>query len=76
MSQRLRRWPLSVLIAVDQLLNAVAMGGPDDTISSRSWKAKIKGKLWGRIAVRVIDTAFQLIGQPDHCRQSDEWDEH
>ena len=76
MSERLKRWPLSVLIALDQLLNAVAMGGPDDTISSRSWKAKIKGKAWGHVAVAIIDTAFQFIGQPDHCRQSAEWDEH
>ena len=75
MSGRLRRWPLAVLIAVDQLANALALGNEDDTLSSRAWKAKTKGRAWGRAAVAIIDPLFAALGQPDHCRRSAEWDE-
>jgi hypothetical protein len=70
-SNRLRRWPLAVLLAIDQLANALAMGSEDETISSRAWKAKVKGKAWGRAAVWVIDALFGR----DHCARSVELDE-
>ena len=73
---RLRRWPLAVAIAVDQLANALLMGNEDDTLSSRAWKAREKGRRWGFVAVAIIDTLFGLLGQQDHCRMSAEWDEH
>ncbi len=73
---RLKRWPMAVLIAIDQLANAILMGNEDDTISSRAWKAKTKGRLWGRIAVPIIDAIFLPLQGPDHCRLSAEWDEH
>ena len=69
---RLRRWPKAVLISVDQLVNALAMGSEDDTISSRAWKAKAKGRAWGRFAVRIIDSIFGR----GHCERAAEWDEH
>lgn len=72
---RLRRWPLAVLIAVDQLANAILMGNEDDTISSRSWKAYEKGRPWARVAVPVIDLIFLPFGGPGHCRRSAERDE-
>lgn len=72
---RLRRWPLAMLIALDQLANAILLGNEDDTISSRAWKAKMKGRAWGHVAVAVIDAAFRILGQRDHCQSSAEWDE-
>lgn len=73
---RLRRWPLAVLIALDQLANAILLGSEDDTISSRAWKAKLKGRAWGKIAVPIIDGLFVHLGQLNHCQLSAEWDEH
>lgn len=72
---RLKRWPLAVLIAVDQLANALLMGSEDDTISSRAWKAKVKGRTWGKIAVPIIDALFRPLQGPGHCEKSAEWDE-
>jgi hypothetical protein len=72
---RLTRWPKAILIAVDQLANAVAMGSEDDTISSRAWKAKVRGKGWGKAGVAIIDALFLYIDGPNHCERSAEWDE-
>lgn len=72
---RLRRWPKAVLIAVDQLANAILMGNEDDTISSRAWKAYEKGRPWARVAVPVIDFLALPFDGPNHCRRSVERDE-
>lgn len=68
---RLTRWPKAVLIAVDQLANALLLGNEDDTISSRCWKAHEKGRPWAMVAVPVIDF---FLGA-NHCRNSVERDE-
>lgn len=58
---------LSVAIAVDQLLNALLWGWPDETLSSRAYR--MDGKKWRwTIARRVIDGLF--FWQDEHCRQS------
>lgn len=54
------------LIALDQLVNALCGGWPDETISSRAWRWELAGKRgWPRI---LIDTVFFF--DPDHCRES------
>ena len=65
---RLRRWPKAILIAIDQLANAICLGSEDETISSRCWRAKLAGKRWGAALVAVID-AMPWFGR-DHCRRS------
>ena len=58
----------SVLIALDQLVNALCGGWPDETISSRTWRWELAGvRSWPR---RVIDLAARLFGDGDHCRES------
>jgi len=60
---------LSVLIAIDQLANALAGGDPDETISSRCGK---------RIASCKFCTMLcWLLDKIDrrHCKDSIEWDE-
>lgn len=53
-----------VLIAVDQLANAILGGYADETISARSWRLRTKRPYcWMR---PVIDWLFQW--QPDHCK--------
>jgi hypothetical protein len=77
-SSRLRRWPIEVAIAIDQLAGAICLGPADETLSSRAWKAKLKGKLKGRIAVPIIDALAYVVTfgrRRRHCRDSVERDE-
>lgn len=56
----------NVLIAVDQLFNAVIGGYCDETMSSRAWRWEQDGvRSWPR---RVIDRLF--FWEPNHCRAS------
>lgn len=56
----------AVLIALDQLVNSVCGGWPDETISSRAWRWEQNGKrAWPR---RLIDCVF--FCDKDHCRES------
>ena len=55
-----------LLIAVDQLLNAVLGGWPDETLSSRAWRWELAGvRSWPR---KLIDALFFL--DVKHCRES------
>ncbi len=72
----MKRYLLGLLIAIDQGWNAVLLGNPDETISSRVGKAALEGKRWALIARAVIDWLFlSLAGQSNHCAESIEWDE-
>ena len=56
----------AVLIAADQLVNALLAGWPDETLSSRAWRWEKDGvRSWPR---RVIDRFF--FWEEDHCYQS------
>lgn len=56
-----------VLIALDQLLNALAGGWPDETYSSRCWRWSLQGRDWPR---RVVDGVAWLFHDHNHCRES------
>lgn len=60
----------NVLIAIDQLLNAVTGGDPDETISSRVGKRRDAAE---RFFAAVIDKLF--FWQKDHTKESIEPDE-
>lgn len=55
----------ALLIALDQLINAALCGAPDETLSSRAYRADRDGKLFGRIFRPAIDTLF--FWQTRHC---------
>ncbi len=58
----------SVLIAIDQLANALCGGWPDETVSSRAWRWHRDGvRHWPR---RVLDGAAGLLGDRAHCETS------
>jgi hypothetical protein len=54
-----------VLVALDQLVNTLAGGYADETISSRAYRGKLKGR--PRLA-RIINGLF--FWQADHCREA------
>lgn len=66
----MRRYAWNVLIAVDQLGNALLAGDPDETISSRAAKAAAAGRRWGCVLCRLLDTLDR-----GHCARSVESDE-
>ena len=56
---------MQVLIALDQLLNALLWGFADETLSSRAYRADRDGKVFGKFFRPVIDTIF--FWQDRHC---------
>lgn len=61
----------NLLIAIDQLLNVLAGGYPDETLSARAWRWSLQGRReWPRL---VIDGLF--FWEPGHCEASyrSEW---
>lgn len=64
---KLKQYILNILIAFDQLINALILGQPDETISSRAWRCKDSSSFW-KFMRRLIDTIF--FWQKDHCYYS------
>lgn len=64
-------WILRILIAVDQLGNAIAGGNPDSTISARvgyfSQKDHCPYKWYWKRLEWIIDLTFYPINGPNHC---------
>ena len=55
-----------ILIAIDQLVNALLAGWPDETLSSRAFRWEQNGvRKWPR---RFIDRLF--FWEKEHCYQS------
>jgi hypothetical protein len=57
------KYMLQILVAVDQLGNAMLGGWADETLSSRAYRQRHKTR-W-TIAMNVIDTIF--FWQDSHC---------
>lgn len=67
----LSRWIWNVLIALDQLANAILLGDPDETISSRAAK-RPHVWVWRQLG-RFLD--FIDPGHMDRAREKDEGDD-
>jgi hypothetical protein len=64
-------WQL--LIALDQLVNALLFGHADETLSARAYRNERAGKLLGRILRPLIDALFYVITlgrDKHHCKES------
>lgn len=59
---------LNISIALDQLANVFLVGSPDETLSSRAYRADRDGKVFGRFFRPCIDTLF--FWQEKHCHQA------
>lgn len=60
----------NLLVSLDQFVNTLFGGYPDETISSRAAKAKRKKKKWGCILCKFLD-----IFDKNHCEKNIELDE-
>ncbi|HDR1413170.1 TPA: hypothetical protein QB227_001489 [Pasteurella multocida] len=67
---KLKRWGYHVIIAIDQLFNALIGGGADETLSSRTYRgamlAQNPRKRW-RVLYRIINAIFF---DKEHCKKS------
>ena len=59
-----------LVVMIDQSFNTIFGGSEDETISSRAYKASLKGRHWGCVLCRFLDWLDK-----DHCKNSVEWDE-
>lgn len=59
------RYLFSLLVALDQVLNALLGGYADETISYRSAKAREQGQRWGCVLCKALDKI-----DPDHCAKT------
>jgi hypothetical protein len=59
---------LNLMIAIDQLINAILLGSPDETLSSRAYRAELNSKIFGKILRPVIDVIFFF--DKEHCKYS------
>jgi len=68
---KILRWQRNIWIAIDQLVNAIFWGDPDETISSRLGKIYVKSAP-ARLVCKVISVFFR---EPKHCQRAVEEDE-
>lgn len=66
----MKRYLFNILVALDQLGNALLNGDPDETISSRLAKLNRKGNKVGVIGCKVLD-----VFDKGHCERVIELDE-
>ena len=79
----LGRWAVNELIGIDQLGNAILCGNPDETISSRIGRTKVRhgGRIpWTRPITKLTDWCLDRIDpnhsidaiEPGHAEGSDD----
>lgn len=74
--KRLRPYRYGLWIAQDQLVNAIHLGNPDITISSKVGYMAAQGSKTAKAMAAVIDWLFYVaVGQLNHCAVSIEKDE-
>lgn len=54
-----------IAIGVDQLINTILWGYPDETISARIWREQHSKRRWA-IALKLVNALF--FWQANHCR--------
>jgi hypothetical protein len=67
----MKLWIINVLVALDQMINALLGGWADETISSRAYRMKDSGTAW-----RLVHGGINLLLfiQPDHCRIANDYE--
>lgn len=62
----MKRYLLNHLIAFDQWVNVLLRGDPDESLSSRAHRMRLKGHRWWGWTAKAINALF--FWQTDHCR--------
>jgi hypothetical protein len=68
--KKLKKYCFNILLSIDQFLNVLLGGDPDETISSRAAKLEYKEK-----SARVFCKILSFFLGKDHCQKSLEPDE-
>lgn len=68
LTTRLKEYFWNILVALDQLLNTMFSGYPDETFSARIHRKAEAGQWFWRVLRRVVDRVF--FWQEGHCRAS------
>jgi len=73
--EKIKQYFWNILIWMTQSLNVFTGGHVDQTFSGRTGVAYLRGKLWAKPVMFVIDKFFKLLlNQDDHCINEIEWD--
>lgn len=62
---KLNDYVFNNLIALDQQINTLLCGSPDETLSSRAYRTEQNNKLFGKVFRPLID--FLFFWQKNHC---------
>jgi hypothetical protein len=64
-----------ILVAIDQLFNALSWGNEDVTLSGRLYYLHDRRNVWiASFLMHVVDNTFYPIDGPNHCMQAFEKD--
>ncbi len=66
MIKRLAKYGYNVLVALDQFINTIFAGYPDETLSARSWRKAQAGQWFWRAMRWGVDMIF--FWEPGHCK--------
>ncbi|MFC1171156.1 DNA helicase UvrD [Pasteurella multocida] len=67
--RKLKQWLYNVIIALDQLLNAILGGWADETLSSRAYRGavlRVNPRLKWRVIFKLIECVFFF--EKEHCK--------
>lgn len=57
-----------ILVALDQLGNAILGGWADETISARTYRNSQKGYWYARLFEKFLNCVFGMFGDKEHCK--------
>jgi hypothetical protein len=60
----MKHWLIQVVIAIDQLVNALLNGWADETLSSRAYRVAKNNRWHGKVLMNFINALFF---NSDHC---------
>lgn len=62
----MKQYFINILLGLDQLINTIFNGEPDESLSSRAYRMYAKGK--NKWVMKTIDLIF--FWQHEHCKQA------
>lgn len=69
----MRRWAWNILIALDQLANAIAGGDPAETVTDRAARARRRGAWWAVALCAVLHALDDGHCDPPSPNRASAW---